>query len=235
MSNPTKTYLILTDIHGCYKTMLALIDKARADYPNCELIFLGDLIDRGPRSKEVVEYAINNSVPTVCGNHEDLALAFSRHTKLGYQAKCTSYYDRDVWLHNGGRDALDSWGGEVPKKVLDWMANLQPYRLVNIESDGRKLLLSHSGYGLDAEKKNWLRVLWGRYPDDGDFSHEAGTGKAIDDGLFRIYGHTPHKAPIITDTYANIDTGAAYTNRGYGVLTAMVWPTKQLISQEAID
>lgn len=235
MSPPTESYLILTDIHGCYKTMLALIEKARATYPDCKLIFLGDLVDRGSRSREVVEYAITNSIPTVYGNHEDLLLAYSEHGNQGYKAKCAREYDYNVWLDNGGDVALDSWGGTIPKDVLDWMADLPPYIIVPQGLGNRPLLLSHTGYGLDADNNNWLRVLWGRHPGDGEFAYEVGTGEPKDDGFYRVFGHTPARKPVITDTYAMIDTGAAYTNRGYGTLTAMVWPSKQIIQQEAID
>lgn len=230
-----KPIVLISDIHGMWNTLQALLAKVTstigADY---QVYLAGDLIDRGPRSKEVVEWAMENNIPCVSGNHEDLALAFSRHTKRGYKAKCTSYYDPDVWLFNGGEDTMESWGCDIPQKVLDWMAQLPPYIILDQESDGRKLLLSHTGYGLDADKNNWIRALWGRYDGDGPFVYESGTGDVVDDGYFRVFGHTQHKKPIITDTHANIDTGAAYGARGMGTLTAMVWPTKQLISQKAI-
>lgn len=220
--------LIVSDVHGCLKSLLALVKQHGKDR---QLILLGDLIDRGPDSRGVVEYAMENGIPTCGGNHEDLAIAYSAHTDRGFKAKCTDEYDDDIWLANGGIQALQSWDADfevgLPNKALKWMADLPPY----LRFDG--LLLSHTGYGLDADKDNWLRVLWGRHPDDGDFVHEAGTGKPVNDGLFRVFGHTRAKKPVLKDSYAMIDTGCAY--EGYGKLTGFLWPEREIVQVENLD
>lgn len=233
---------ILTDIHGSYRTMLALIERAKQEWGDFDLYSLGDEIDRGPRSREVVEYMMENKVPCVLANHTDLCLAYSRHATLGYRAKCTRYYDRDVWLRNGGDKSLESWGfhggsGTLPRNVLDWMSSLPPYIIPDVEPDenGRRLLLGHTGYGLDADKNNWMRALWGRYPGDGEFAYEPGTGKPMDDGYFRVYGHSPLSEVTVFENRVNIDAGAAYRERGYGNMTAFHWPSKQYIMQATID
>jgi serine/threonine protein phosphatase 1 len=204
--------------------MLALIEKARTEHPDCKLIFLGDLIDRGSRSREVVEYAITNSVPTLYGNHEDLCLAYSEHVKQGYKAKCPQYYDRDVWLYNGGEDALESWGGTVPTYVLDWMSKLPPYIILNEEGSDRKTLLSHSGYGLSADTGHWISALWGRYPDDGEFPK---------DGFLRVFGHTRNHEAQRGEVWINLDTGCAY--KRYEMLTGLLYPAMELITQKNVD
>lgn len=228
------SHLILTDIHGSYKTMLAMIDK----YGNGrQPILLGDLIDRGPHSREVVEFAINNRIPTVSGNHEDLAMAYSEHAKLGYKNRCGQHYDDDVWLANGGIEAMESWdldftiGATLPKRVLDWFSKLPPYIVIDEENNGRKLLCSHTGYGLDADKDNWLRALWGRYPNDGEFTHFA--GEPIDDGYFRVFGHTRVREPLSGPGWINIDTGCAY--KGYGKLTGLLWPEGETVQMDNQD
>jgi diadenosine tetraphosphatase ApaH/serine/threonine PP2A family protein phosphatase len=174
---------------------------------------------------------MENNIPTIKGNHEDLALAYSAHTARGFKAKCANEYDRDVWLSNGGASTLKSWGADfktgLPDKVLQWMSGLPPYLLF----DG--LLLSHTGYCLDAHKENWWRTLWGRYPDDGDFVYEAGTGKPIDDGLYRVFGHTRVKEAVWGDNWVNIDSGCAY--KGYGKLTGFLFPEKTTVEMENID
>lgn len=77
------------------------------------VVFAGDLIDRGPDSKSVVQFAMEQSIPTVMGNHEHLCLHYHRRvtSKL--------YGHRGIWLMNGGNVALDSFGGSVPNGVLD--------------------------------------------------------------------------------------------------------------------
>ena len=219
-------WLIASDIHGCLRTLLALVEKHGKGR---QLILLGDLVDRGPDSAGVVRYAMENGVPTCMGNHEDLLIAYSAHAKLGYKAKCTQYYDRDVWLYNGGDKTLESWGlhrGQpLPKNVLDWMSKLPPYLVIGTpNADGRKLFCSHTGFGLEADKNNWIQALWGRYPDEGDFP---------DDGAFRVFGHTRVRKSVVESTHVNLDTGCAY--EGYGVLSALKWPECELVTQSNID
>ena len=46
------------DIHGCYDQLLALIEKIPIDFAHDTLVFIGDYIDRGPHSVEVVDYLV---------------------------------------------------------------------------------------------------------------------------------------------------------------------------------
>lgn len=84
--------ITIGDIHGCYYTLLSLLDKVQYNKQEDKLIFLGDYIDRGKHSYKVVEFLINlqDEVGTdkcICllGNHEDMAL-----------------YDTSLWQYNGG-------------------------------------------------------------------------------------------------------------------------------------
>ena len=224
--------VIFSDCHGTFKTLMALLAKVHAVYPDARPYSLGDNVDRGPRSREVVEWLMKNNIQTCAGNHEDLALAYSEHAKLGYKAKCARFYERNVWRYNGGDGTLKEWGSHaLPKNVLDWMVNLPPYFIIDQESGGRKLLLSHTGYGLDADKGNWMAALWGRHGYDlFDFVHDK-DGEPIDDGYFRVFGHSRCESAIVTDTYINIDTACAYG----GKLTAFVWPTREIFEHKNID
>ena len=72
--------IIIGDIHGCYYTLLNLLEKVEYDKQNDKLVFVGDYIDRGNNSFEVVEYLINlqkevGKDKCVCliGNHEHMA------------------------------------------------------------------------------------------------------------------------------------------------------------------
>lgn len=238
---------LISDIHGCMNTLTRLLNALPKP---CRLILLGDLIDRGPSSRQVVEFAMEHRIPTVAGNHEDLCLAFYNHA-----AHCAGEYERGIWLSNGGDKAVRGWnswdsralsererlqaqglGGRVPEEVLLWMEALPAYVLGpedQLDANGRRLLASHTGYGLSADKGDWFRALWGRRSmGDGYWVGQApDTGEEIDDGLFRVYGHTQAKTPFITKSEAMIDTGAAYGSRGYGVLTALIWPTKEVFAQ----
>lgn len=238
MSIKPNSLCIISDPHGCLKTLLRLIDLAHAKWGDTDLYLNGDLIDRGPDSRGVVEYAMKHKVPTVRANHDDLALSFSRHRAKGYKAKCGHLYDWDVWLRNGGHAALASWGEgttELPDDVLEWMANLKPYYLIDQpDENGRKLLISHTGFALDADldtRDGWFRALWGRYGHDIHAFNYDGKGEPRDDGLYRTVGHTPVKEAEVTETFARIDTGCAYG----GKLTAFNWPSKETLSIPSID
>ncbi len=232
--------ILISDLHGCYGTMVRLLNQCAKLHPGEKLAFLGDLIDRGPHSRQVVEFAMTHAIPTVCGNHEDLALAYSEHRRRGYKAHCTNYYDRDVWTFgNGGETTLANWphyratenegvpfrdGERIPDEVLDWMQALPAYLEPDapLDENGRRLFLSHTGHGLSAKKGDWYTALWARGID------------FRDDKRYRVFGHTPVKTPQLSQRYAAIDTGAAYGDRGGGIMTAFIWPSKAIV-QQAFD
>lgn len=197
--------IIISDIHGCYWTMVRLLRTISQQYPEeGELVLLGDLIDRGPHSKQVVEFAMNHKIPVVMGNHELLALwALTLGDKDGKA--------REAWYMNGGEATMKSFGGRIPNRVVRWMADLP------LSMDRGKLLLSHTGHvPADClETSLWARGM--AFPDD---------------GRFRVFGHTPQSEPLITEKYACIDTGAAYRKQGFGKMTAMIWPSKEIVQQE---
>jgi len=193
--------IIISDVHGCYNTFRRLLRKC----PDEPLVLGGDNIDRGPRSAEMVRWIMDTQTPSVKGNHEDLMLG-----ELGI----VDHYDEGLWVMNGGGDAIKSWNGLPPNDVRKWAFEL-PYYL---KFDN--LLISHTGHGLAGDKPHGhLSALWHRDP------------QFPDDGLFRVFGHTPAKEPVITSSYAMIDTGCAYQNRGYGTLTALQWPSMQIFQQ----
>jgi serine/threonine protein phosphatase 1 len=194
--------IIISDPHGCYNTFRRLLRKC----PDEQLVLGGDLIDRGPNSKAMVEFAIENNIPTVRGNHEDLCLWHHSNRKD------LDPYDENLWLYNGGRMALASYpGGKMTPAHLEWMRKL-PLHL----SFG-ELLVSHTGHGLHPDEQT---ALWAR-----DFYFPK-------DGRFRVFGHTPHKEPYFGTNYVCIDTGCAYHDRGYGKLTAFLWPQREIIQQD---
>ncbi len=202
-----KKLAIISDIHGCFETLEKLIAKGNEAYPDGrEVIFCGDLIDRGPRSRDVIEYAMKNKIRCVMGNHE--------HLMLAHYKKASGYNSPVIWMHNGGIWTTDSFAGRVPLEVLKWAEALPIY----IKEDN--LLISHTGHGLMADKGGTFQALWER------------SKQFPADGLFRVFGHTQEEEPIITDTYAMIDTGAAYKHHGYGKMTCFLWPEKTYVQQE---
>jgi len=209
-----KPIIIFSDCHGSWLTLQALMAKCLAKYPDAEIISLGDNIDRGARSKEVIEWLMTNNIKTCMGNHCDLCYDFYLHQKKGKP----SNYDFGVWQRNGAIQTLKSFGGEVPAGVVQWMKNLPLYI---IPPEYPNLLLSHTGHGLitPQSQHSAFDAVWERsksFPKD---------------NFFRIFGHTQMPNVILTETYAQIDTGCAYG----GKLSALIWPTKEIFEQQNID
>jgi len=212
-----KMSIIISDIHGCFNTIQKLLANCpQEDVKNNDIFLLGDLIDRGPRSKEVLEWAIANKVKTVKGNHEDLCLA---HYNI--KPNCSRDYIYGVWIDfNGGDKTIRSFGGDIPRETLIWMSNLPVYL-----TDERypELFLSHTGWGKSADNGNLFHALWER---NHDFKNR---------NITRVIGHTPVKQPFVSERYINIDTGAAYSQHGFGNMTALIWPAKKFVTQKFCD
>ncbi|MCK7509677.1 MAG: serine/threonine protein phosphatase [Desulfobacterales bacterium] len=90
------------DIHGCYDKLRALLDQLPIDWSRDRLVFMGDYIDRGPQSFEVVEHLVelqarHPGIVFLKGNHEQML------------ADYLSGRDRMTYLYNGGQQTLDSY------------------------------------------------------------------------------------------------------------------------------
>ena len=69
---------VIGDVHGCYYTLQTLVDKIRSKYPLITLYCVGDLVDRGNYSVEVIEYLKNENIQFTKGNHDMMFLAYYR-------------------------------------------------------------------------------------------------------------------------------------------------------------
>lgn len=186
------------DIHGCYDQLLALLKKLPINFKQDTLVFMGDYIDRGPNSVEVVDYLIKlkKRVPAIIflkGNHEDMLEKYLDGT------------DRFTYLLNGGQQTLDSYLSRSTKTGThpiphDHMEFFKSLRLVYETDD---YIFVHAGLrpkvALDSQETEdmlWIRdkFLHSRY----DF------GKPV------IFGHTPLGKPLVESNKIGIDTGAVY-------------------------
>jgi len=106
---------VIGDIHGMFDPLKRLISILHSRHKNDErwridkLIFMGDYIDFGPSSKEVIDYIMDLPFETVClmGNHEDLFLQFFNHDDLIQEFG-------NVWFRgNGGQRTIQSFFPEI--------------------------------------------------------------------------------------------------------------------------
>lgn len=120
MSEINPRRIVIGDVHGQYNGLMTLLE---AIAPNTEdrVYFLGDLIDRGPHSAQVVKFVQENSYDCILGNHEQMLLE--------------SFADGEIqhailqgWLYSGGQATLSSYpNGRISLDDLDWMETLPIY------------------------------------------------------------------------------------------------------------
>lgn len=122
--------IVIGDIAGQYDALLRLVAK----YPGRQIVCVGDMIDRGPKSAEVVEFFMSNEEAiAICGNHEDMMIR-------GLLQDCEdSYAD---WIFNGGTQTLNSYNNLVPKAHLNFLASLPKSVLLKIGADS--FFISHA-------------------------------------------------------------------------------------------
>ena len=201
--------IIIGDIHGCYKTLLSLLEKLPKGEKICLVGYLGD---RGPLSKEVFSYVIEHKIDCVVGNHEDMMLRPDH-----------------LWFKNGGTTTIKEYENS-PELLLahqEWIKSLTTYiKYPEIKNkEGRYLIVSHSGItslDLDEISKSG-NIYWNR------------STPISNPEWFNVFGHTVVKEPLIHQDFADIDTGCFYKAAGFGVLTALQFPEMVIFQQENID
>lgn len=234
--------IIISDVHGNYKTLKKLLDKIPQSEKDKGVVFSGDLIDRGPGSKDVVQLVIDNGYKCTMGNHESMMLEEYK-TILYNMANGKPWRLDDPWYVNGGKDTLNSYIEHVDGETMfaldifedhiEFIKTLPIYlEFPDIKNDdGRYLVVSHSNIfpcWKDIKNGNKYmseRILWGRPLTIRDVPE-----------IYNVIGHTPYKnGPKIRKIYANIDTGCYYKEYGYGKLTALQFPEMKIYQQENID
>jgi bis(5'-nucleosyl)-tetraphosphatase (symmetrical) len=116
--------ILIGDIHGCideFGQLLKVADYTKED----RLILLGDLLDRGPNSAEVVRFARAINAECVMGNHEEKALRWRAHEK---KRAADPNYKNPMKTQNPER--LAQWA-QIPEEDWEWLANLPFYLRIN--------------------------------------------------------------------------------------------------------
>ncbi|RLD60674.1 MAG: hypothetical protein DRJ05_04185 [Bacteroidetes bacterium] len=236
-----RKHWVIPDIHGCAKTLKALIEDMVMPTKHDWVYFLGDYIDRGPASKEVIEYLMHlqkeeYNVRFLMGNHEDYLLkAYDEELKgksfLGFKQKGKK---KKEWLFHGGKQCMESYGisnlKDMPKEHIDWMRKLEYY----IELDD--YLLVHAGFNFNNpdpfEDKD--AMLWVR---DYEIDKSRIKNKKI------IHGHVPVNLEFIYMNLRNnfmkfidLDNGVYMNKReGFGNLVALELITRDYKAQYNLD
>lgn len=125
---------VIGDIAGQYDTLMALLSYMPKD---AYVLAVGDLIDRGPKSKEVIEFFMDldkqGKGTSLFGNHESLMLS---------DVLDKGWYEPGTWIWNGGGKTLESFGYNIPQEVTDWISGLPLFKRVAFGN--KKIFISHS-------------------------------------------------------------------------------------------
>lgn len=215
---PNQRIYAVGDVHGCLERLAVMHERIAADLAErpvetAWLIHLGDYVDRGPESAQVVVWLLAESpvldaiTINLMGNHEEMMLAAVAATEQGPATH---------WLHNGGADSLMSWGvprnaaytswaGYIPKAHLIFLRDLRLHHRIG------PYLFVHAGIRPGTALENQLRqdLLWIREPF---------LSSTKDHGMVVVHGHTPRQDPVVRANRIGVDTGAVIG----GMLTCAV-------------
>ncbi|WPD23690.1 MAG: metallophosphoesterase family protein [Candidatus Electrothrix scaldis] len=214
MTALTKT-CVIGDIHGCLNSLHNLLNMIENEADT--FVFLGDYIDRGSESKEVVETILefkkkHRNVITLLGNHEIMLINYLRG------------YDDGTFLRAGGKETLLSYGIK-PKIKPDKAAKLFPEEHMNFFKElpllweNEHAIYAHAGIepGVHLSRQVSSYCLWAR---DEFIRTPYKFTKPV------VFGHTVFREPLVQENKIGIDTGAVYG----GKLTALILPEKRFLS-----
>lgn len=209
--------IIIGDVHGCATELEDLLERLDVT-PADRIVFVGDLVNRGPNTPGVLRIARGlPNARAVFGNHE---LRLLEYRRMKNDARLKSY-DRDTldvltaedWKYlqtMEERIELPQYGAVVVHGGLlpgvNWRT--QPLSVIT-----RIQVIDDKG---EARKRSECK--------DGVFWADRWVGPP-----FVIYGHTPSKTPIRSQWAVGIDTGVAYG----GSLSAYVFPDRKIVSVPA--
>jgi hypothetical protein len=228
----SKEYNIIGDVAGQYETLLALLDKMPKD---ATPVSVGDMCDRGPKSKEVLEFFKQNGL-AVLGNHDHMMVDYCKNNG-------GTVYRDGVWFWNGGAHTVESFfpgvGGLNPtygqlarerlyqenKELLDWVEKLPLY----LELDGA--FISHA-----IKRPDWSLELTcsitTQHLDDSIIWNRGGPRRMKD--KYQICGHNSQWGlKRFTDKDGQEFAICIDTSRTE-VLTGIHWPSGVIYQQEYI-
>src|SRR3954470_3723874 len=225
---------IIGDVHGCFDELCELlkalgysleIDHGEyrvAPPQGRKLIFVGDLVDRGPKIVEVLRLAMG-----VAASGEGFCVPGNHDMKLLQKLR-----GKDVKMAHGLADSVAQLETQLPEfkaKVAEFLDSLISHYVL----DDGKLVVAHAGMKEEMQGRGSGAVrsfaLFGETTGETD---EFGLpvrynwaaeyrGKA-----HVVYGHTPVPEPEWLNRTINIDTGCVFGGR----LTALRWPEKELVA-----
>jgi serine/threonine protein phosphatase 1 len=210
------------DIHGCFRPFYELVTNIIKLTKSDRLILLGDYIDRGDQSKEVIDFIIDLqntgfNITPLTGNHEQMLIDSWEDLGALYQ-----------WYMNSGATTLFSFGiqdiTEMERAYIDFFTNLNFYTEIG------NYIFVHAGFNdyIDDPFTDKHTMIWECSPG---YNNPVLRDRKI------IHGHRPKTIDYVKKCISEnsnvipIDTGCVYDKeQGYGNLSALEVDTMNLVS-----
>lgn len=219
---------VIGDIHGEYEKLKALLTHIPR---RASLVFIGDYIDKGPRSREVVDLIIGlkakRRVVCLTGNHEfkllrawdDDPAALRFLIDYGFQPTLESYTRRKISSSEfRAVMANGSWKKHLKKHLLF-------FRSLKISFETRDFFVVHAGLPVDIHGRftssNLEKMVFAR--------ERFWETKKLYRGKRIVFGHTAFKKVFFDGFKVGIDTGAGYAKKG-GCLSALDTDARKIIN-----
>lgn len=209
------------DIHGNFFKLCRLIDRLNIQKDDL-VVFIGDYIDRGDMSFEVVDYLIDFNKKYNCiflkGNHEDMFMDY------------LSGINERIFMLNGGQKTINSYkqnGFDIsrysnyrhrvlPEDHMEFFINLEMYY------ETEEFIFVHAGihHNTPMERQPDEYLLWDR---SFSIACQNYSGKTV------VFGHTPNNSILNEPHKICIDTGVCFESMGD--LTAVKLPERTFTRQ----
>ena len=170
----------ISDIHGCYDDFMDLLEQIKFDMSNDTIYILGDMIDRGDKPVDCINYIMNTrNVYFINGNHEQMML---------------DYYnkDDDLWFYNGNEETLQQLTclhESQFDRIFSFISEAPYYKTVEVNE--KQYFLSHAGLCVSVpfESQKERDLVWSR---ENFYEYKALENYTC------IFGHTP--TPYLRDS-----------------------------------
>ena len=209
-----KRHYVIGDIHGEYQMLMELVEQLPND---AKLIFVGDLVNRGAQSREVIDFVKKRAFKVVKGNHEGYLLEFGAMFIDSFENNdCRR--SSNIWLHKSASEVLRSYnllkqgsfevirnreGLERLKRDLAWIKRLPLYfEMGEVEGYQLPIVITHGSIGDFWYAKESNPVL---------FEEQALRNRnppSLESPIFNIYGHESRKDILVGENFINLDTGS---------------------------
>lgn len=208
-----KRTIVVGDVHGCFDELQDLLQACGYRPASDRLIFVGDLINKGPKSHETLKFVRENRLDVVMGNHE---LKFLKHLQddgaLGPQ--------------------LADLKRRLGSNLMDWVSWIQSWPSW-IEDD--EFLVVHAGLvpgrkpsETSVEVLANIRTWDGRGEDLNNPAHPAWHDLYRNDKLV-IYGHWALQGLKAKTNSIGLDSGCVYGKQ----LSAVILPERRIVQVQA--